>query len=97
MVMLTFCIFLFVWFSHTPLDVRSNTASTVSVAGKININTASADELESLPGIGEKLASAIVTYREENGSFSGIGELAEVPGIGAGKLEAIADLITVGG
>ena len=63
----------------------------------ININTATAEELETLPGIGPKLAAAIISYREENGDFEKIGDLLLVPGIGKGKLEQVANMITVGG
>lgn len=61
----------------------------------ININTSSAEELTSLPGIGEAIAERIVKYREENGKFNSIEELTEVSGIGESKLEAVKNLITV--
>ncbi|MBQ6163351.1 MAG: helix-hairpin-helix domain-containing protein [Clostridia bacterium] len=61
----------------------------------VNINTASADELEKLPGIGEKKAAAIVEYREAHGAFSAIKDVMNVPGIGAGIFEQIKDNITV--
>ena len=64
---------------------------------KLNINTATADQLTALPGIGDGLARAIVDYRAEHGPFRSIGELTNISGIGSSKLEAIADLITVGG
>ena len=64
--------------------------------GKININTASASLLETLPGIGETLAKRIVDYREKNGPFRSIQELTRVSGIGTATLEALRDLITVG-
>ncbi len=61
----------------------------------IHINTATAQELEALPGIGPSLAEAIVTYREENGPFASVEALDDVPGIGPAKLEAIHDLVVV--
>lgn len=97
MVMLTFCVFLYVWFSHMPLSLANAPTSAVSQTGKLNINTATVSELESLPGIGPNLAQAIIDYRSKNGAFQNIGELTSVSGIGAAKLEKIADLITVGG
>ena len=61
----------------------------------LNINTATAAELETLPGIGEVLAQRIVDYRTEHGPFSSADGLLEVSGIGDKKLEAIESLITV--
>lgn len=63
--------------------------------GLLNINTATAAELETLPGIGEVLAQRIVDYRTEHGPFSSADGLLEVSGIGDKKLEAIESLITV--
>ncbi|MGC8970622.1 MAG: helix-hairpin-helix domain-containing protein [bacterium] len=62
---------------------------------KININTASAKELEELPGIGPALANRIVSYRETNGPFKSIEDLKKVSGIGEKRFEAIKDLIVV--
>lgn len=62
----------------------------------IDINTASAEELTLLPGIGEALANAIVTYRMENGAFKSLEQLMEVPGIGAGRFDAVKDKICLG-
>jgi competence protein ComEA len=61
----------------------------------IDLNRATAEELESLPGIGEELARRILEYREENGSFKSVQELLEVKGIGEGKLEEIKDKVCV--
>jgi competence protein ComEA len=63
--------------------------------GLININTASASELETLSGIGEVLAAEIVSYRTENGPFASVDELDEVSGIGPATLEDIRDQVTV--
>ncbi len=63
--------------------------------GLININTASATEFETLSGIGEVLAAAIVDYRTENGPFASVDDLEDVSGIGPATLEEIRDLVTV--
>ena len=63
----------------------------------VNINTAAAEELAALDGIGETLAGRIVDYRKEHGSFSSPEEIMQVPGIGQKKYAQIAPHITVGG
>ncbi|NDJ87313.1 MAG: hypothetical protein GYB66_15650 [Chloroflexi bacterium] len=61
----------------------------------VNINLAGLEELQTLPGIGEKTAEAIIAYREENGPFESIDDLVNVPNIGEGTLEDLRPLITV--
>lgn len=81
---------------YTPNAVEdSNGAIIADQNNKININTASAAELEQLSGIGQAKAQAIVDYREENGDFTSIEEIKEVKGIGEGIFENIKDMITV--
>ena len=62
---------------------------------KINLNTASADELAALKGVGEKMAQAIVDYREKQGKFTSVDQLEEVSGIGPATLDANRDMIIV--
>ena len=62
---------------------------------KINLNTASAEELTSLPGIGEVLAARIVAYREEHGPFQTLDDIMQVSGIGNKVVEEIRDLATL--
>ncbi len=63
--------------------------------GRLDLNRASADELEELPGIGEVLAARIVAWREQHGPFTSVGELREVPGIGERIFQKLADLLSV--
>ena len=63
--------------------------------GPIDVNSASADELETLPGIGPTLAAAIIDERERNGPYESVDDLNRVPGIGDGRLSQIRDLVTV--
>lgn len=64
--------------------------------GKLDLNTAGAEELIRLPGIGEKRAADIIAYREEKGGFSAIEEIMEVSGIGEKTFAKIKEEITVG-
>ena len=70
-------------------------SSSPSAENPLNINTATQQQLEKLPGIGEKKAADIILYREEHGDFLIIEDIMNVPGIGSGLFEDIASLITV--
>lgn len=79
-------------------SVPAEAAATVPPEGaKIDINTADAETLTLLPGIGGTLAGRIVSYRTENGPFSDISELMRVSGIGEGKFADVREYITAGG
>ncbi|MBR2934469.1 MAG: ComEA family DNA-binding protein [Oscillospiraceae bacterium] len=62
---------------------------------RININTASAEELVRLPGIGATRAQAIIDFRQERGAFSSVDELLRVDGIGPGILKDLRTYVTV--
>ena len=61
----------------------------------VNINTANIEKLQTLPGIGESIASKIIEYREQNGKFKTIEDLKNVSGIGESKFSNLKDKITV--
>jgi competence protein ComEA len=63
---------------------------------KINVNTATAQELELVPGIGPVTAQRIITDREQNGPFKSVDDLTRIPGIKAGILAKVRDYLTVG-
>ena len=81
----------------TPSLSVAESAAAGQSGGLIDLNTASAHELETLPGIGRSLAGAIVAYREDNGPFAAFDEVDNVPGIGPKTLDAIRPLVTVSG
>ncbi|MYB47714.1 MAG: ComEA family DNA-binding protein [Dehalococcoidia bacterium] len=78
-----------------PTVVPSNAVSIEPTSGKIDINTADAKLLETLPGIGETRAQAIISHREEHGPFKRVDDIVAVPGIGAATLEGLRDLVEV--
>lgn len=80
--------------SGTLGELSSNSSGNNS-SGKININTASKEELMMLPGVGESRALAIITYREEHGEFKAVEDIKNIQGIKNGIFENIKDLIIV--
>lgn len=64
-------------------------------AAPLDLNRATVEELEELPGIGPVLAARIVAFREENGPFASVEDLCQVPGIGPETLDALQGLVTV--
>lgn len=70
-------------------------AGTATAAARVNINTASMADLERLPGIGPVLSERIVAYREANGPFTSLDQIAEVDGISTGLLEQLRPMITL--
>jgi competence protein ComEA len=86
-------------FQKTPAPMSQSNQTPLAElpsAGPLNINTASADELDELPGIGEVIAERIVAYRESHGAFSSVEELAEVSGISERMVDDLRPLITAG-
>ncbi len=79
----------------TPVAPVGSGSAGGAVDGLVNVNTATNAELETLPGIGEVTAQAIIDYRTENGPFTTVDELLDVTGIGDVTLENIRELVTV--
>lgn len=80
--------------SASSSSVSSSTSGAAS-GDLINLNTATASDLQKLNGIGEKKAEQIIAYRQEKGSFKSIDELKEVSGIGDKTFAAIKDQLTI--
>lgn len=78
-----------------PAAKPATTVTAAKESGKVNLNTASINELTALKGIGEKKAQAIVDYREKQGKFTTVDQLADVSGIGPATLEANRNMIIV--
>ena len=89
-----------------PVDVNAGGGSTSGATqtsggnaqgqgGLVNINTATLEQLDTLPGVGEATANKIITYREENGGFKSIEDLKNVKGIGEKKFEDMKSSICV--
>jgi competence protein ComEA len=70
-------------------------AAGAPTAGPVDLNTATAEQLDTLPGIGPATAAAIIEHRERNGPFRSVDELLDVPGIGDAKLAQLRDLVSV--
>lgn len=85
-----------------PIGVTGTASASASAAqdgsppvGPVDLNEASLDDLDTLPGVGPATALAIVTHREQQGPFLTIDDLADVRGIGPAKLESLRGLVTV--
>ena len=74
---------------------RPPAAEKAAMASPINLNTATVAQLESLPGIGARIAERIVEYRKKNGSFKKVEELMNVQGVGEKSFLKLKPLITV--
>ena len=80
---------------HIIVPAFGDDPPPASGGGRININTATKSELMTLPNIGEVTAAAIISHREQNGRFTEIEQIKNVPRIGERTFEALENLITV--
>lgn len=84
-----------------PVDASGAPAAPPTPGGpaaagaKVNLNTATAEQLDTLPGVGPVTAQAILSWREENGRFSSVDDLLDVNGIGEATLAELRDLVVV--
>ena len=75
-------------------DAAGTTAGTAP-SGPVNLNSATAEQLDTLDGVGPATAAKILEYRTQHGGFSSVEDLAQIPGIGPKKLEALKAQVTV--
>lgn len=73
----------------------SNQPGAASADGMVNLNTATAEQLDELPGIGEVIAKRIIEFREEIGSFSSVNQLKDIEGIGEKKFAKLKEKVTL--
>ena len=90
------CVTPVVFATQQPAPAAQESSETARPAATVNINTATAEQLASLPGIGPKTAERIVEYRQKHGSFKKIEELMNVKGIGEKSFLKLKPRITVG-
>lgn len=83
------------YISNDPGDMISHSSSNSSKNAKVNINSATQTELETLPGIGPSIAAKIISYRNENGKFKTVEDLKNVSGIGDSKFNNVKAYICV--
>jgi comEA protein len=76
-----------------PLERETAVTPTPNQPARVHINSATVEELETLPGIGPSLAQAIIDYRDEHGPFASLDDLDNVPGMGPAKLDAIREQV----
>lgn len=82
---------------YASTDISSSTSNDIAGkdSGKVNINTASETELQTITGIGATRAKSIINYRQSNGAFKRIEDITNVSGIGNASFEKMKDMITV--
>jgi competence protein ComEA len=80
----------------SPAVASVGDASNEGSRPQININTATAEELDALPGVGEVTAARIISYRDQHGPFRTVDDLVQVEGIADRTIDAFRDMVTIG-
>ena len=78
-----------------PSDVPTTSGSASAPVGLVDLNTATVEQLDTLPGIGPVTAAAIVAWRDAHGRFTSVDQLGDVDGIGPARLEKLRELVHV--
>jgi competence protein ComEA len=76
-----------------PANTPTTTGNTPAPGGLVDLNTATAEQLDTLPGIGPVTAAAIIAWRDANGKFTSVDQLGDVDGIGPARLEKLRELV----
>lgn len=79
----------------TPSNPKPSTKTSAKPGEPLDLNTATVEQLDTLPGIGPITAAAIVAWRQANGGFTSVDQLAEVEGIGPARLDKLRSLVRV--
>jgi comEA protein len=74
---------------------KAATGATATAAAPVNLNTATAEQLATIPGVGPKMAERIIDYRQKNGGFKKVEDLMNVSGVGEKSFLKMKPLITV--
>lgn len=94
-VLLLFCLITTTVLGHEPVSSAARPAPVCPAAAPFDLNAATPEQLDGLPGIGPALAARIVAYRDERGPFARLEHLTNVKGIGARTLEKLRPCLTV--
>jgi competence protein ComEA len=81
--------------TRAPAGNAAGATAPGAAPAKVNLNTATPEQLDTLAGVGPATAAKILAFREQHGGFGSVEELGDVPGIGEVRLEALRDLVTV--